>query len=331
MRNKITIVTLLLLIVVAGRLSAQVDPHFSQYYAYPLWLNPALTGVINGDSRVNANFKSQWATINNAYQTAAISADMRATDKLSLGVNILDQSSGGHSFNYLSAYGALGYAISISADGNQRLSFGVQAGIINRSFDMNKLQFGSQYSPIGGFDPNMPSFENFNTTHSTVFDANAGIFYYDGDPFKDVNVFGGVSVGHLSRPKDAFSATSGAKIPLRYTAHGGFKIKASDFFDLTPNAVYIKQQGADIKGLGAYSEFKFQNDNGLILGFLYRFKDAAVADVGYHVRSLIIGASYDVNTSSLNRATGGNGGFELSLSYVFRKRVQGPEPVCPRL
>jgi type IX secretion system PorP/SprF family membrane protein len=331
MRNKFTTLTLLLLLVMAGRSAAQVDPHFSQYYANPLWLNPALTGVINGDSRINANYKNQWADINNAYETAAVSADYRATDKVGLGFSILDQSSGNHSFNYLSAYGSLGYAISVSADGNQRLSFGAQAGIINRSFDLSKLQFGSQYNPISGFDPGTTSFENFSSTNSTVFDANAGIFYYDGDPLSNANAFGGVSVAHLSRPKDAFAGDGEGKIPLRYAVHAGVRLKITDFFDLTPNALYIKQQSADIKAAGAYSEFKMENNNGLILGALYRFGDAVTVDAGYHISSLIIGTSYDINTSSLNRATSGAGGLELSLSYVFHKRVQEPEPICPRL
>lgn len=324
-------ITLLLLILIAGRSTAQVDPHFSQYYANPLWLNPALTGVINGDYRINANYKNQWADINNAYHTAAVSGDYRATDKVGLGFSILDQSAGDNTFNYLSAYGSFGYGISISNDGNQRLNFGLQAGIINRSFDLSKLQFGSQYNPVSGFDPGITSFENFSTTNSTVFDANAGIFYYDGDPLSTVNPFAGVSVDHLSRPKDAFSAAVGGKIPIRYNVHGGVRIKVSDFFDLTPNALYIKQQYTDIKAVGVYSELKFQNDNGLILGALARFNDAIVFDAGYHVGSLIIGTSYDVNTSSLNRATNGRGGIELSLSYVFHKRFQEPQPVCPRL
>lgn len=80
-----------------------------------------------------------------------------------------------------------------------------------------------------------------------------------------------------------------------------------------------------------YSEFKLLNDKGFILGAMYRFQDAAIASVGYHVNTLIMGASYDFNTSSLNRATNSQGGIELSISYVFRKHIAEPEPICPRL
>src|SRR5882757_887062 len=186
-KRVIVIMAILLQIGAISQLKAQIDPHFSQYYAYPLYLNPALTGVINGDTRINANFKNQYATINNAYQTGALSVDFRPTDKVGVGFNVINQAAGDAGYNYFSAYGSFGYAIAVSNDGNKKLSFGVQAGFINRSFDMNKLQFGSQFNPDLGFDPGMASLENFSSSNTTVFDANAGVFYYDGDPLKSVN------------------------------------------------------------------------------------------------------------------------------------------------
>jgi type IX secretion system PorP/SprF family membrane protein len=326
------IITALLMLGAANTLKAQIDPHFSQYYAYPLWLNPALTGVINGDTRINANFKNQWTGISNGYQTGAISMDFRPTDKVGLGLNVINQAAGTAGYNYFAAYGSFGYGIKVSADGNKKLHFGVQAGIINRSFDPSKLQFDDQYNPITGFDPNMPSFENFANTNATVFDASAGIFYYDGSPQNSANLFFGASAAHLTNTKDPF-ATGGINntLPVRYTVHGGIRFKASDFFDITPHAIYVIQQKNKIVAMGLYTELKFQEDKGLILGGMYRVNDAAVADVGYHINNLIIGVSYDFNTSALSPATNSQGGFELSVSYVFRKRLQTPSPICPRL
>jgi type IX secretion system PorP/SprF family membrane protein len=327
------IIAVLLQIGAANRLMAQIDPHFSQYYAYPLFLNPALTGVMNGDLRINGNFKNQYANINNAYQTGALSVDYRPTNKVGLGFNVINQAAGDIGYNYFAAYGSFGYAVAVSNDGYKKVSFGVQAGLINRSFDASKAQYGSQFNPASGFDPTMPSNENFLNTNATIFDAGAGVFYYDGDPSHNANLFGGISAAHLTRSKDPISDNSNTAtiLPVRLTAHAGVRIKASEYFDLTPHAIYIRQQKAEEKAVGAYSELKIDNDRGLILGGMYRFKDAAVANVGYHVNSLIIGASYDFNTSSLNRATFGQGGLELSISYVFRRKIQGPEPVCPRL
>jgi type IX secretion system PorP/SprF family membrane protein len=330
MRKIVIIVAMLLGMV--SHLKAQIDPHFSQYYAYPLWLNPALTGVINGEARINANYKDQYPTVDNAYQTAAVSADLRPTDRVGVGINILNQAAGTAGYNYFSAYGTFSYNIAISNDGNQKISFGLEAGIINRSFDPSKLQLGDQFNPITGFDPTIGNNETFTNTNSTVFDAGAGIFYYDGNPLHTANPFLGFSVSHLNGPNDPF-AVDGVKqkLPMRYTIHGGIRFKINEDFDLIPHAIFIEQQKAQEKGIGGYSEFKIQNDEGLILGAMYRFQDAAIANVGFHINSYIFGASYDFNTSSLNRATASQGGFELSFSYVFHKRIEEPDPVCPRL
>jgi type IX secretion system PorP/SprF family membrane protein len=313
-------------------LSAQIDPHFSQYYAYPLWLNPALTGVMNGDARINANYRNQWASVSsNPYSTTSISADIRPTTKISLGLNVIDQKAGSSGFNYFAGYGSASYGIIISNDSYQHINFGLQAGLINRSFDLNKFQFGNQYDPMMGFNPGLPSLENFTSSNTTVFDANAGVFYYDANPLKIANLFGGFSVNHLAPAKDPFATVANSRIPLRYDVHGGVRIQASEYFSIIPHAIYIQQQQNKILAFGAYTQLQFNDGNELILGGMFRKNDAAVANVGYHFKNMLIGMSYDVNSSSLTRATQGQGGLELSLSYVFRKRIQEPEEVCPRL
>jgi type IX secretion system PorP/SprF family membrane protein len=331
MKKLIIAITIMLQFAATGILRAQVDPHFSQYYAYPLWLNPALTGVFDGDTRISGNFKDQWATVENGYRTAGLSADFRSNDKVSLGFNVINQAAGTAGYNYFAAYGSFGYGIKLSDDENQRLHFGVQAGLINRSFDPSKLQLDNQYNPNSGYDPNLPNFENFANTHATVFDASAGIFYYNADPLNTANFFGGVSVAHLTNAKDPF-ATDGisSRLPMRFTIHGGVRIKASDLFDVTPHAIYIRQQQNQIKALGVYSELKFEDNKGLILGGMVRLQDAIVANVGYHLNNMAIGLSYDFNTSGLRAATAGQGGFELSVSYIFSHVPPNPSQVCPR-
>lgn len=315
----------------SNKIFAQVDPHFSQYYAYPLWLNPALTGVFNGDLRVTGNFRSQYGSIDNPYSSTAISADFRPTSKLSVGINIMDQSAGSAGYNYLAAYGSASYSIIVSNDSYQHVNFGLQAGMINRRFDMSKFEFGNQYDPTMGFNPSLPSLENFNSTNTTVFDANAGVFYYDGNPLKTANLFGGVSVNHIAPAKDPFSTVADSKIPLRYDLHAGVRIQASESFSVTPHALYIQQQNNRILAIGAYTRFMVKGDNGLLLGYMYRINDASVATVGYNFNNFVMGASYDITSSSLTRANQGQGGLELSLYYIFRKRIQEPEEVCPRL
>ena len=66
--------TLTVCVALAGALNAQ-DPNFSQFFASPLSLNPALTGKFDGSFRVAGNYRNQWPTINNAFVTKTASID----------------------------------------------------------------------------------------------------------------------------------------------------------------------------------------------------------------------------------------------------------------
>src|SRR5947209_19793357 len=63
------------LIIIAAFVSHAQDPNFSQFFAAPLTLNPALTGKFDGTLRVAGNYRNQWPTINNAFTTYTASVD----------------------------------------------------------------------------------------------------------------------------------------------------------------------------------------------------------------------------------------------------------------
>lgn len=310
--------------------SAQIDPHFSQYYANPLWLNPALTGVTDGDYRVNVNAKQQWSNLNNGYLTAAASFDMAPTKNLAFGGFILNQRAGDIGYNQLNAMASGAYRIRFGREGEQIINFGIQAGIINKSFDPSKVTLGSQYNPIIGYDPGMGFNEDISSTNYLAPDVNAGVMYFDGSGNKNVNVFFGANVAHLTRPKDKFVGGD-ARMPMRFTGHGGARIKLSYLFDITPNFIFLKQGDAQEIAGGAYAQFMLNPESNLLFGSNIRVDDAAIAFLGLHYKSMVFGVSYDFNTSQLNRATGSRGGLELSIAFTSRKGIVGPNFFCPRL
>ncbi|RYE23934.1 MAG: type IX secretion system membrane protein PorP/SprF [Sphingobacteriales bacterium] len=313
-----------------GQLKAQIDPHFSQYYANPLWLNPALTGVTDGDYRVNVNAKQQWASLGKGFLTAGASFDTAPTKNLSFGAMVLNQNAGEISFNQLNALLSGAYRIRFGRNGDQIINFGLQAGIINKSFDPSKITLGSQFNPIMGYDDTMPFNETFVSSSYLAPDINTGIMFFDAGPNKAVNVFAGAAVSHLTQPKDKFIGGD-AKMPMRFTGHGGARIELNYMFDITPNFIYLKQGEAQEFAAGAYAKFMLDAESDLIFGSNYRFDDAAIAFLGFHLKNMVIGASYDFNTSSLNRATASRGGLELSISFTSRKGIVGPNFFCPRL
>src|SRR3954462_3538356 len=94
------ITSLLLLLLLEKKSSAQVDPHFSQYYAFPMYLNPAFTGVIDGDYRATAIYKNQWLSVGKPYSTSGLSLDMTTASGLNIGINIFHQEAGDGGYNY---------------------------------------------------------------------------------------------------------------------------------------------------------------------------------------------------------------------------------------
>ena len=317
--------------LVTHKASAQVDAHFSQYYAYPLWLNPGLTGVMDGDFRISANYKRQWAEVANPYSTTALSFDTYPVKNLGLGGTIVNQAAGDGGYNYLNALLSAAYSVVMDESQMNVISIGIQAGIINRRINPSKLQFGDQWNPITGFDPGAPSGETFDKTSSLGFDANVGIVYYNRNPNTRLNPFGGISLYHLPRPHDPFLGKEDERLPMRMNIHGGVKIKMAPQFNLTPQFIYIRQGNAHETALGLYAQYRLPNYSDLLFGATYRVDDAIAPFVGFHLGDFTLGLSYDVNMSDLKAASQSKGGLEISLSYIRHKKIRDPRFICPRL
>ena len=89
--------------------SVAQDPEFSQYYAAPLYLNPAFAGT-SVDHRFIVNYRNQWPNVNHAFETYAASYDYNL-DQLNSGLGFLivhDKAGSAHlkstQFNFQYAY-----------------------------------------------------------------------------------------------------------------------------------------------------------------------------------------------------------------------------------
>src|SRR6476661_3975981 len=63
------------ILMVTAHLAQAQDPHFTQYHAAPLFINPALTGMYNGTIRASTNYRSQWTSIGDGFTTMQFCAD----------------------------------------------------------------------------------------------------------------------------------------------------------------------------------------------------------------------------------------------------------------
>ncbi len=319
--KKIILPTIAALLFFVHTTNAQIDAHFTQYYMNPLFLNPALAGVISdGDARLTAIYRNQWGSVASPFSTVGISGDMLFSNNWGVGINVINQTAGGGGYNNTNAYiSVANNNIRFGVNGTKYLSLGLQFGMISKRFDAGKFQFGDQFNPsTGSYNPGSTSSASsyIKNLSQTEFDAGAGIAYFDATPDQTVNIYGGFSVNHITSPKDNFSTTS-ATLPMRFTAHAGAKIIASETVVLYPNFIYMLQGNAFEAVPGIHVEMKADDEFSLLAGANYRLDDAVNAFTGFYYRSYSVGLSYDINISKLGNIVKPVNSFELTLSYIF--------------
>jgi type IX secretion system PorP/SprF family membrane protein len=329
--------TISMLFMTMQKMAAQTDPHFTQNYTYPMYINPAMAGQGDGESRVSAIYRSQWGTMGNPYRTMGLSADTRTNNNLAVGINFLNQSAGDAGFNYLTASASIAYTgVKFGKDENHHIIFAMQAGLLNRHVDQSKFKWGTQWNPITGYNAGNPSNESFAQTSATALDMGAGVIYYDGTPDKKLNVFAGASFYHINKPSDPIVSSQTTElntIPMRYVFHGGVSIDLKDGLSLVPHFLYNQEGNASETMLGMYLQKNVNEETTIMAGAYYRYKDAVAPYVGLDYKNLLIGVSYDVNTSALGSTARNVNSFELTFSYIFRKESKGVVDYihCPRL
>lgn len=325
-----TTLSVLLFSLMCFKSFAQVDPHFSQYYMYPLWLNPALTGAIDGNYRVSVIDRKQWGNISNGFSTIGFSADMTTDKNLSFGLNLLQQKAGTLGYKYNNDQLSIAYSgIRLGRDGAKVITFALQGGIIGRRFDFSSAQVNDQYQN-NTYNPAIPLDENSTKPSATSFDMSTGVVYYDGDVDKKANLFAGFSAAHITQPKDpSLSSAYNATLPVRYTAHAGLNIYLSDKAHLIPNALFMWQGNVSEAMLGGYVQMAATPFIDISAGMNYRVNDAVYPYFGLSYDGFTFGFSYDINASKLGTLANGANSTEISLMYMDNKKQKGFFK-CPR-
>ena len=131
------------------QLTYSQDPQFSQFYANPLYLNPALAGAPICP-RMIGNFRDQWPTVGGAFVTYSASYD-QYVDLLHGGVGLLfmaDRTGGG---NLNTTAISLMYAYKFNITSHLYASTALQVGYFQRRLAWENLTFEDMIDPQNGF------------------------------------------------------------------------------------------------------------------------------------------------------------------------------------
>jgi len=300
------------------------DPHFSQYFASPLTINPAHTGNINEDLRAIALYRQQWWSVGTPYNTGTISYEQKLL-KNSLdsknrfgigGMFMFDESlGGGLKSSYLSL--STSYHIGLNSSGTSRIGVGFQGTFGNRRINLSKLSFENQFSS-GGFNLNLPTGENSLSNLKSFFDLNAGLIYSLETENNKYSF--GFSTYHITTPKQTITGDEDSRIPRRYNLQGSADISLKNSDDkLLFSFLYMNQAKATSVNLGAAYQYQLGSatDNKFLIGgIFYRFNDAIYPYLSYKNKNYQFSLSYDAVVSDLRLATPRTGSMELSVIYA---------------
>jgi type IX secretion system PorP/SprF family membrane protein len=304
----------------------QQNIQFTQYIFNSLSVNPAYAGY-KEEWFAQMGVRAQWVGVEGAPQTATVSLDgiLDPRDrKMGLGFQITSDKLGAQSTN--SATVNYAYRLQLDPEDNQRLSFGVAAGLAQYSLR------GDLLHTIDGNDAALPT----GTQNSFVPDFRAGVFYNSNF------VYAGLSVLDLFSGANDQSQSNGTLNVVRvrhmYFMGGGL-INVSPQMRIRPS-ILIKEDfrgptSVDVNAMAIFGDR-------IWLGASYRTglglwkkpmsnlgKNNSVSGVVqfFITERFRLGYSYDYVTSDLG--SNQNGSHELTLGLAFGKVPRSM--ICPRV
>ncbi len=317
------------------------DVHFTQHFASPLTLNPALAGNFNGNYRATAIYRDQWrGVVNPGFISVGTSFDMRVklfkrsryADAMGVGMNFYTDrlSSSGYTANQINLSGA--YHKSLNPHGNNYLSIGFYGGIAQRDANFDDISFGDQFNGVNGYTN--PTSEELPDNNYTFADFGAGVFWSYSPSNTSYFYFGG-TIHHANRPNISFDQEQNIPILPRFTGHLGGEIPFSRNLAIVPG-INVSSQGSHLRLNSGLNVKMMLETNALYLGAWVRpvsgldngiAIDAAMFVAAFDFSTARVGVSYDLNLSQLSGGTG-HGAFEISMAYIGQ--YEDDNVSCPR-
>ena len=315
------------------------DPGFSQYYAVPMFINPAFAGD-KQDMSIGINNRTftntQLAHYNLTQITGIVPFDANflynstseTNHSSGVGITVYREATGSHNeLNSFAALASVGHCIQIERQ--HFLSFGMQGGYVRKTQGDN-FNWGSQYSEDFGYDPSIPSSVDGllqTYSHFPTFGFGLEYFYNSGvleDYFKrfDFDAYSGIAVYNVNRPNQSFFEDSEARLPLIIKYNAGLKYRVSKRFALFPTVLWEHQNLNNQVNIGMYANVRTilteevnKKAVNIIVGSWYRVGDSFITTLGFTVYDFKFAISYDFNATNFEYNNKGKGATEVSLKY----------------
>jgi len=336
--KSLTLASIIILITVLGTTEVKgQDFHYSQFYNAPLSVNPALTGIFNGDERITGSIRDQWRAIPVPWFNFSVGYDRKFYPKR----NKKGFFGAGAFFNYdIQGESHLQLANLNLAGSYTRLinsrnliTIGALIGYASRGFNQQDLTWDKFWDPDRFIvDPGLGSGENFDLDRFGFIETSLGLNYrWQKSARTKLDL--GIGGFHLTRPKARFITAETQKLPIRLSLYGIYSRELTNKLDLQVDGLYQRQQTYNEWLVGAYLNFYLNQSRGkefqFRAGLGYRSRSAIYPKIGIEFKNIFIAGSYDIYLNDLAQEHGG-GGPELHIRYIIRHvKPQGKFKACP--
>lgn len=289
--------------------SAQ-DAEFTQYYANPLYLNPAFAGS-DRCPRLTMSYRNQWPAMSGNFVTTAASYDQHVESlQGGLGFIVFNDQAGQGTLTTTNVSGIYSYQQAVTRKFSIKAA--MQVTYMQKALDWSRLTFGDMIDPRRGFIYETQDIPRGETVKAVDF--STGLI-----GFSEKYYFG-LAVHHLNEPNESLVIGT-SRLPMKYTVHGGAVLPLQRSVKgveatISPNFL-LRQQGEFRQlNLGVYVK-----KGPLVGGIWYRgilftdYRDAFIATLGIESDIIRFGYSYDITVSELTPATGG--AHEISMTIHF--------------
>ncbi len=320
--------------------STAQDQHFTQFYASPLTLNPALTGAFNGRYRVSTIYRDQWrGALESPYVTFSGAVDVRFDldfnnrykDVFAIGLAFFNDKVSNIDFvtNQIAISGA--YHKALDYNKKQYLTLGIQGALAQRNINYENLSFNDQFNGISGYT--FASGEDLPENNFSYPDFSVGL-NYSYTISRNASLFAGFAMHHVFTPQVSFykpdedgNEGGDSKLYRRLSGQLSAQFPLTETVSMLPRVLFAVQ-GPHLE-ITTGTNFRFKlNDftsNAIQIGGWVRpvsnednsfSLDAVAMQVGLEFNSFLIGISYDVNLEDLINYNEGQNAFEISLTYL---------------
>lgn len=294
----------LLLICTALQLQAQQNVQFTQYLFNPMYVNPAYAGSREVLS-IAAMHRSQWVGLDGAPETSTLNLNSPVGySGMGMGFSVVRDRIGPTSDTFVD----LDFSYQIQAGPTSFINFGFKASgqLLSINFDdLNQDNTGGVSNP----DP-LLQVGNQNTFSPNV---GVGVFYFS-DLF-----YLGLSAPRILETKhfDSFALTTTTEAVNLYLM-SGYVFELRDGAKIRPSILTRAVEGSPLQVDLTLTVLYWDK---VMLGANYRLQSSVSGMVGFRpAPEMLIGLTYERDSTPLGGLTFNDGSFEIVLRYDFVNR-----------